>query len=291
MNRSVEILGWIGRRIGKPRGWERVVRLFTSPERCRGMEDVPIIRDGTTFIAQPGVPLGWHIALFGTYEPELREIFGRILPAGGVVVDVGANVGWHTMLMARLVGESGRVFAAEANPSVRVRLEEHLHLNGLRQVAVLPFALGDRNGSVEFHAPGVDKLASGDGHVVAPGESGAPDVIRVEVRTLDDALESRNLGRLDLIKIDVEGFEWPVLSGADRSIGRFRPHVIFETIAEYLHRGGATPQVIAHFFAKHRYRLYAVGRSGARPVSLEHWPDAANLWAMPLPGVAASEAG
>jgi FkbM family methyltransferase len=290
MNRSVEILGWIGRRIGKPRGWERVVRLFTSPERCRGMQGVAIVRDGTTFIAQPSVPLGWHIALFGTYEPELREVFRRILPRGGVAVDVGANVGWHTLLMARLVGESGRVFAAEANPFVRVRLEEHLHLNGLRQVAVLPFALGDSNGSVAFHAPNVDKLAAGDGHVVAAGEPGAPDVIRVEARTLDDELESRNLPRLDLIKIDVEGLEWPVLRGSERSIERFRPHVVFETIGEYLDRGGATPRMIAQFFAKHRYRLFVVGRGGARSISVEHWPDAANLWAMPLPGVAISGA-
>ena len=72
MNKMIEMLAWIGNRIGKPPGWERVVMLFASPEKCRAMRDICVVRDGVAFFAQPSVPLGWRVAFFGNYEPELR---------------------------------------------------------------------------------------------------------------------------------------------------------------------------------------------------------------------------
>ncbi|MEI6724569.1 MAG: hypothetical protein WCO67_27705, partial [Betaproteobacteria bacterium] len=90
MSKLIELLAWIGKRIGKPPGWERVVIFLAPPERCRAIPDVCIVRDEMLFVAQPSVPLGWRVAMFGSYEPELREIFRAVLPVGGVAVDVGA---------------------------------------------------------------------------------------------------------------------------------------------------------------------------------------------------------
>ena len=150
MTKGVEILSWVGNRLGKPPGWERVVRLFVSPEKCAGMAEICVVRDGIIFLAQPFVPIGWHVAFLGTYEPELREIFRAVLPMGGVALDLGANVGWHTLLMARLVGDSGRVLAAEANPSVRLRLQDNLDLNRFGQVEVVPYAIADSEGIADI---------------------------------------------------------------------------------------------------------------------------------------------
>ncbi len=281
MNRTLDILGWIGHRIGKPRGWERVVRLFTSPERCRALGETRLVRDGSIFIAQPGLQLGWHVRVFGTYEPELRAVFRDVLSSGAVAVDVGANVGWHTLLMARLVGECGRVLAVEPNPSVRARLIEHLALNRVAQVEVVPCVLGDREGTVAFRAPDASDSTAGDGHVLAADEGAGDDVIRVPTRTLDAIVEASGVERLDLVKIDVEGFEWPVLAGATRSIERFRPRIVFEYIDDYAGRGGATPQAMAAYFAERRYDLFAIGRGGPKPVSVARWPTAGNLLAVP----------
>lgn len=187
--------------------------------------------------------------------------------------------------MARPVGEGGRVLAAEANPSVRARLVENLDLNRFRQVEVVPYALGDTEGTVEFHTPEADDPGAGDGHVVPATETGERQGIRVEMRTLDAIWVAMRLERLDLIKIDVEGFEWPVLKGAEQVIERFRPHIVFEYIDEYAGRGGGTPAAVADFFQKHRYRLFAIGRNWAESVHPERWPSAANIWAVPLPNV------
>jgi FkbM family methyltransferase len=281
MSKTVEILALIGNRAGKPPGWERVVRLFASPEKCRGMPEICVVRDGAVFIAQPAIPLGWHVAFFGSYEPELREVLKATLPAGGVAIDVGANVGWHTLLMGILVGAGGRVIAAEANPSVRSRLEENLGINGFDHVQVVSYAVSDVDGHAEFYGPAADDPAAGDGHVVASGESKRNGAIDVETRRLDTLCHAIGIERLDLIKIDVEGFEWPVIQGADESIAKFRPHVVFEYIDEYAFRGGGTPAKFDAFFRKHRYRLFAIGRNWAEAVDVDRWPKAANIWAVP----------
>lgn len=280
MTRTIEILAWIGSRIGKPPGWERVVRLLAPPEKCRAMPEICVTRDGIVCVVQPAVPLGWYVAFFGTYEPELRAIVRAVLPLGGVAVDVGANVGWHTLLMARLVGESGRVLAAEANPSVRERLSRNLALNRFSQVEIVPYALADTEGTVDFFGPDADDPGSGDGHVVTDAQE-RRGTFAVESRQLDRILASARIGRLDLIKIDVEGFEWPVLKGAEKVVAEYRPHIIFEYNASYASRGGGTPALMEEYFRRHGYRLFAIARAWAVAVEPGRWPQSAELWAVP----------
>lgn len=282
MSKTTEILSYIGNAIGKPPGWERFVRILAAPEKCKTMPELCMIRDGMAFLVRPSVPVEWHITFFGTYEPELRNIFRVVLPAGGVALDVGANVGWHTLLMAQLVGSGGRVFAAEANPSVRIRLRDNLNLNNFQQTEIIPHALADSEGIVDFYGPANDDPNSGNGHIIRNGEKLDHQVIRVETRQLDKIGPITSAGRLDLIKIDVEGFEWPVLRGGELIIAKFRPHIVFEYDAAYVSRGAGSPELIGEFFRRHQYRLYAVGRSWAKAIEISNWPDCANIWAVPV---------
>jgi hypothetical protein len=84
-----------------------------------------------------------------------------------------------------------------------------------------------------------------------------------------------------LIKIDVEGFEWQVLQGAEQSIAQFRPHIVFEYNADYAARGGGRPDLFDAFFSKHGYRLFAIGRNWAEAIELQSWPVCADIWAVP----------
>lgn len=282
MRKSTELVAWMGHRIGKPPGWERVVRLFVPPEKCADLPDICTIRDGVVFLAQPAVLLGWNVAFFGTYEPELRKIVETVLKPGGVAIDVGANVGWHTLLMARLVGDSGRVLAIEPNPSVRQRLIGNIGLNRFRHVEVVACAAAEAEGRIEFHAPPAGRADSGTGFASRDGAGPSADTISVETRSLDNILSAMPSARLDLIKIDVEGFEWPVLRGGEDSISHFHPHIVFEYDAAYVARGGGEAATFMEFFRRHRYRLFAVGRTGAAAIETSDWPNSANIWAIPM---------
>jgi FkbM family methyltransferase len=280
--RSAEWAAWIGNRIGKPPGFERVARWFAPPEKCGGLPELCLARDGFVFLARRGMPVEWHVSFFGSYEPEIRAIFRAVLPMGGVALDIGANVGWHTLLMASLVGSGGRVLAAEANPSVRQRLQDNLNLNRFKQVEVVPYAMADTEGMMEFYAPEGDDPDSGNGYVVTPGRAARTGTVRVESRRMDSIIRSSGIDRLDVIKIDVEGFEWPVLRGGEETIARFRPHVVFEYNTVYASRGGGTPKLMAEFFRTHRYRLFAIGRNWNEAIGGDHWPDCADIWAVPI---------
>jgi FkbM family methyltransferase len=220
-------------------------------------------------------PLLWK------HEPENRNIFRTVLPSGGVAVDVGANVGWHTLLMASLVGDRGRVLAIEPNPALQQRLRDHLCLNRLGQVEVISSVAADKGEMMEFYAPGLNDRNSGNGHVIerASGDSGT---IRVGARRLDTIVATAKCERLDLIKIDVEGFEWRVLQGGEDSIAKFRPHIVFEYNAEYASRGRGTPELLTDFFQMHRYRLFAIGRHWAEAIQHDRWPLCGDIWAVPI---------
>ena len=282
MANSVQVLAWLGNRLGKRRGLERIVRWFAPPEKCSDLPELCLVRDGLIFLAQPGVQVDWHVAFFGTYEPEVRRIFRTVLPLGGIALDIGANVGWHTLLMASLVGASGRVLAVEANPFLRQRLQDHLCLNRFRNVEVIPCAAAESDGTIEFYAPGANDSASGSGHVVKVGTGEPSGAIRVEARRLDAIIAAAGVERVDLIKIDVEGFEWRVLRGGEETIAKFRPHIVFEYNAESAPRGGGTPELISEFFRAYRYRLFAIGRNWAQAIEGGSWPRSADIWAVPV---------
>ena len=190
-------LTFAARYVGKPRGYERLVRRLIPPElvgdrppRLVGLRGEPLI------LADPRTPLGWNLLFFGTYEPELRNYFRSVLQAGFVAVDVGANVGWHTLLMAQCVGDRGRVLAFEPNPSVRDRLQFHVSLNRLSQVDVLPFALTNRAERLPFNAPAVDDSRAGDGCLMPEGPARTPGAVDVDATSLDALLPRLELARL-----------------------------------------------------------------------------------------------
>lgn len=275
------VMAWLGPLIGKPRGWERVMRRLVPLADCPRLPQKWIRREGVSFLAQPSVPIGYNVTYFGTYEPELRALMRRYLALGGVAVDIGANVGWHTLLMARLVGPNGRVLAVEANPSVRERLSGHLQANHLSSVTIVPSALGDQPGRLRFLAPPVDSLGAGDGHVAGEKDKDSQHIVETEVTTLDSLAEQERLQRLDFVKIDVEGFEWPVLQGASATFAKFRPVVCFEFNSIYTGRGEGDPVALCDYFGRLDYELAVITRSGPRPLGEGAWPDCANLLAMP----------
>lgn len=159
----------------------------------------------------------------------------------------------------------------------------NLQINRLDRVEVVPCALAEQEKVVRFFGPDAADPRSGDGRVVSTAEEGGP-LLSIEARTLNSIAMERGLKRLDLIKIDVEGYEWPVLQGAVQTIAKLRPHIIFEHDAAYVQRGGGSVATIASFLRRHRYRLFAIGRKKTEPLNNTLWPDGGNLWAAPVEG-------
>jgi FkbM family methyltransferase len=159
-----------------------------------------------------------HSCWLGGYEPERQLEFARLVREGDVVLDIGANVGFYTLLAARMVGPSGRVLAFEPLPDNLPVLRRHLAVNGLTNVDVIPAAVASRSGSRRFNT----------GEYPATGQLSELGGIEVDVVSLDDLRAAGRLSRVDLMKIDVEGAELEVLEGARAVLEEFRPVVIME---------------------------------------------------------------
>jgi len=149
------------------------------------------------------------------WETHIRAILKAHVQRGTSVVDAGAHIGTHTMLLSKLVGSRGRVYAFEPQKKIFRELLQNLKLNQSRSVIPLRFALGDKPQVIEMNSS-----ASGNEGGTGIGRGGD----KAELRTID----SFGFSNLSLLKIDVEGFEDHVLEGARETIARYRPVILLE---------------------------------------------------------------
>jgi FkbM family methyltransferase len=144
-----------------------------------------------------------------------------------IVLDVGANQGYYTMLSARKVGPRGKVLAFEPSPREIRRLKLHLWLNGCKNVEVSSSALGAIAGTGELHV--VLGTETGCNSLRPPNVSQQTDQLSIQIERLDDVLKARRLERVDFIKLDVEGAELSVLQGTrDLLVRSPRPVILAE---------------------------------------------------------------
>jgi len=167
-------------------------------------------------------------AFRGAFEPEVQDALRRYLRPGMTFYDLGANIGFFSLLAARLVGEQGRVIAFEADPEIAARLREHIHRNAFRCLTVIEKAVWSKASKVLFER--IDPATSPDrglGHVV---NTPSASTIEIEAVTLDDF--TRTSPAPDFIKCDVEGAEAEVFRGAQTLLVEKRPGILCEIHSE-----------------------------------------------------------
>lgn len=143
------------------------------------------------------------------YQEDLEELLSAILRPGDNFVDVGANIGLVTLHAASIIGKTGRLWAFEPNPPVFARLVQHLRMNALDTSRTFNVGLGKRRGKLTLNLFG---RHTGKASLLDHGSEIAKTV-QVEVWRGEDALEELDVTRPTVFKIDVEGFEAPVLQG------------------------------------------------------------------------------
>lgn len=154
----------------------------------------------------------------------LASIAKDHLPNDATVFDVGANIGLTSSLFS-LSAPEGRIYSFEPSPNAYPCLQETIKANGLTNVTLYNLALGAEPGELSFAD---DHNSASASHLVVEGDTLGHITGKVPVRTLDEIAKEANLSRLDLIKIDVEGFEVDVLEGAKETLKKFKPLVFLE---------------------------------------------------------------
>jgi FkbM family methyltransferase len=169
---------------------------------------------------------GTHGCWLGSYEYNKQLIFTNTIKKGSVVYDIGAHAGFYTLLASELTGPNGKVISFEPSSKNIGYLREHLKLNRCSNVQVIEKIVIDKSGTVFFD----EGANSYYGHVSPEG------LTEVTTTSLDDIVSKGDIPPPDYIKIDVEGAEMSVLSGAKKMLRDFSPVVFLATHGQDLHQ-------------------------------------------------------
>lgn len=189
-----------------------------------------------------------------------EDFVARVLRPGDTYLDVGANVGLLALCAASVVGRDGRVIAIEAHPRTADFLSRNVALNDFRNVEIERVAVGDAPGELLF----TDRRSDDQNSVAPSGEGG----VRVPVRTLDALLPVQRVGRIHLLKIDVEGFELAALRGATALLAR-ADRVLFESSPALCARFGYSCRDVYDLLRGAGFELRRMGEPELLPADYE----------------------
>jgi FkbM family methyltransferase len=249
--------------------------LFRSYARTRCQPGTCVERlttkNGDVFEADLSSFLEWQLYAFGSFEEHFAELFRCLAGPGDRCIDIGANIGVHTVRLAKLVGPQGQVIAVEPDAGVARRTRHNLGINEVSNTTVIVAAATDQVcDELRLYRPSAADTNKGRasllGHPYLTGE--AATVPGVTIDSICD-------GPVRLIKVDVEGHEAAVLAGAATTIDRDRPSVIFEYAPELLSSPQQSP---FGWLAGQGYRMYRIrqarhGLTGRSHLALDHLPE------------------
>jgi FkbM family methyltransferase len=187
------------------------------------------------------------------YDRHAVAIVRRYVRPGQIFLDLGANVGYYSLIAAKLVGPAGKVIAVEADPDNYVALKHNVDLNHFAHVVAIGKGVSDRRDVLQFHR---NQGHNRGAHTFAGGVSRVG--IDVEVDTLDGILSGVGAKCVDFIKIDIQGLEVRALR--DTAVFRYRPVILTEVASEELALAGSSKREYLDLLRSHNYTANPISR-------------------------------
>ncbi len=167
---------------------------------------------------------------FGTFEFENTFLFFDLIKKGDIIVDIGANIGFYSLLAASKLQDGGKVYSFEPSKFIINELKSNIEINNYKNIEVFDFALSDSSGKKDFYRCEDDAYNS----LLAKPMQKVVSIDSVDVITLDDFIMMNNISKIDVIKIDAEGLDYEILKGAQQTIMNFKPIIFCEYNSYYL---------------------------------------------------------
>jgi FkbM family methyltransferase len=215
-------------------------------------------RHGATIVLNPHDPVISGALTFGVYEKSETEFFCALCRPGMTFLDIGANVGYYTALAIGRVGEAGKIIALEPDKENFQYLQRTVAANRGSNVTCIQKAAADRNGFLTLYVSSENR---GDNRLYANELSDGS--YSVEVSTIDSILDDQGVSSVDLIKMDVQGFEGQVLRGMRETIRRSQGLIMLTEFWPYgLTRAGSQPSEVLRDLESAGMALYELHSSG-----------------------------
>jgi len=191
---------------------------------------------------------------FGEYERAELDMQYRLIPTSGTIIDVGANLGWYSMHIAKY-HESCNVHAFEPIPRTFEFLNKNIQLNKLTNIKTYSLGLSDQKGKLDLF---FDPLLSVNASLQNVSESKNVQKITCAIDTLDDFCQKHNIVNIDFIKCDVEGAELFSLKGSKRILTDFQPIVFCEMLRKWAKKFNYHPNDIIDYMLELKYHCLVI---------------------------------
>lgn len=251
-------------------------RLFNYLFKHHKLSSKPVIATPITgkfkIFCDPSTWIGAKIIYTGNYEPALKKVFQSIIKYGDAILDVGANIGFHTLYFAELTGANGSVIAFEPIPPNYQALQENIALNNFNQVSAQNIALSNKNEQITI---AVDQASENPGAFNLFDKSG--DLV-INCFKGDEIIKDQ---KIDFIKIDVEGYESFVIDGLLATIKKYRPVIVFEYDQYYHQKTGRNEDYIFLLLGDLGYQFQYVHNNGLKSIESFQNLISGNVLALP----------
>ena len=205
---------------------------------------------GIRMWVDPASNFGKRVLREGNYEADLTGAFRKMLQPGQSFVDVGANEGWFSMLAAKLVGPHGRVLACEPQERLWPVIAKNIFLNDFANVQLLPFAVAEQPGEAVINL--YPSLNTGSSNISTTKRRWETQQ-RIKLLPLTEILKPLNGCAVDLIKVDVEGFEHKVLESAGEHLGTTIRSLVVELHPDQLEALGSSVDAVMRLLEARGY--------------------------------------
>lgn len=202
--------------------------------------------------------MGYKLMYLGYCGVEIANNINKYLSEGGVFIDVGAGIGYFSVIASNIIGPSGQVYSFEPLPVNADHIKRMINSNKNSNIKLNSFALGDKDGVYNIYK------ASYSGHTVLSMKEGilekVDEIIKVKTKRLDTYLQQNNINKVSLIKIDVEGYEFNVLRGLSGFFERSKnkPSIICEIFAPAYSNTDITINELYEYMKGYGYQAYNI---------------------------------
>ncbi|MFQ5952774.1 MAG: FkbM family methyltransferase [Candidatus Omnitrophota bacterium] len=176
-------------------------------------------------LSKKGLQSSFYYFIPECYEGNTQKYINEFVKPNMTVIDVGAHMGFYTLLFAGLVGEGGRVYSIEPSKENFCHLKENIAINDIRCVKTFQFAVSDEAGTVPLYIHPTED----SGHSLIKSEKPGSSIEEVQAVTLDEFIDREDIQYVDLIKIDAEDVEDKIFKGAQKTLSSGKlPHIVCE---------------------------------------------------------------
>jgi len=221
----------------------------------------------------------WTLLSVGTYEDEINKLIRISLKPGDNAIDIGANIGLQSIRMAQSVTKTGHVYSFEPLAHLQNKFKRNIALNKFENVTLFPFALSDAADEITYS---INENNWNQGTFSLQHKNSGTTAQQITIKVADQLTEIQMLPHLELIKIDVEGFEFQVIKGLEKTIRKHKPRIIFEYDNNYWGVNGQNIGDCFEFLRGMNYDLYQITSVGCELIKNATEIKGGNLFCMQL---------